>query len=181
MNLTDTHLVLLSAAAQHDARLLVRPDHLRDKAARTLAAALGRAGLVEEVAVRVGQPHWQTADEGHLLGLRITGKGLIAIGLDPADDPLVPALQPQVEHQATLSPRPRSKQASVLTLLGREEGADINALIAATGWLPHTTRAALTRLRQRGYKLDRTRGADGGTVYRLDITPDATTSVAGEG
>lgn len=181
MKLTDTHLILLSAAAQHDARLLVRPAHLSDKTAQTLATTLGRAGLVEPIAVGVGQPHWHIDGEGQAEGWRITGHGLAVIGLDPADELSAPAPQPQSELQAALAPRLASKQANILALLEREEGADIKALIAATGWLPHTTRAALTRLRQRGYKLDKARGGDGATIYRLVITPDAAISVGGEG
>ena len=38
--------------------------------------------------------------------------------------------------------------------------------MAATGWLPHTTRAALTGLRKRGYAIERSAG-EGGSVYRI--------------
>ena len=41
-------------------------------------------------------------------------------------------------------------------MLSAEQGATIEALIAATGWLPHTTRAVLTGLRKRGYAIERT-------------------------
>jgi site-specific DNA recombinase len=37
-------------------------------------------------------------------------------------------------------------------LLQRDCGATLEELIAATDWLPHTTRAALTGLRKRGYQ-----------------------------
>ncbi|MBV9633580.1 MAG: DUF3489 domain-containing protein [Methylobacteriaceae bacterium] len=42
-------------------------------------------------------------------------------------------------------------------------------MIAATGWLPHTTRAALTSLRRRGYTIvrDRTPDVGAGSVYRI--------------
>ena len=50
-----------------------------------------------------------------------------------------------------------TKQARVITLLGRDTGATLNELIAATGWLPHTTRAALTGLRHKGFVLARDR------------------------
>jgi Protein of unknown function (DUF3489) len=33
--------------------------------------------------------------------------------------------------------------------------------MAATGWLPHTTRAALTRIRQRGFGLELLKGEAG--------------------
>jgi len=36
-------------------------------------------------------------------------------------------------------------------MLSRKSGATLEALVDATGWLPHTTRAALTGLRKRGY------------------------------
>src|SRR3982750_1986554 len=43
-----------------------------------------------------------------------------------------------------------TKQAAVIGLLQREQGATLADLVDATGWLAHTTRAALTRLRQAG-------------------------------
>lgn len=39
----------------------------------------------------------------------------------------------------------------MIDLLQRDIGATLEELIAVTGWLPHTTRAALTGLRKRGY------------------------------
>ncbi|MGZ9021029.1 MAG: DUF3489 domain-containing protein [Rhodoplanes sp.] len=47
-------------------------------------------------------------------------------------------------------PRPHTKQALIVSLLTREAGASLDELVSATRWLPHTTRAALTRLRQVG-------------------------------
>ena len=41
--------------------------------------------------------------------------------------------------------------ARVVGLLQRDRGATLAEIIAATDWLPHTTRAALTGLRKRGY------------------------------
>jgi hypothetical protein len=42
--------------------------------------------------------------------------------------------------------------------------------MSTTGWLPHTTRAALTGLRKRGLKVERAkeaRGKETVTVYRI--------------
>jgi DNA-binding MarR family transcriptional regulator len=55
----------------------------------------------------------------------------------------------------------------VIDLLGRKKGAGIEELASATGWLPHTTRAALTGLRKRGYAIERSRSEQGGSVYRI--------------
>ena len=46
-----------------------------------------------------------------------------------------------------------NKTSMVLDLLRRPEGASIEELVAATGWLPHTTRAALTGLKKKGHAL----------------------------
>ena len=43
--------------------------------------------------------------------------------------------------------KPVSKIARILVLLQREEGATLNEMVAATSWLPHTTRAAMTGLK----------------------------------
>ena len=66
------------------------------------------------------------------------------------------------------SPRPNSKLGRVLGMLAAKAGVTIGELTAATGWLEHTTRAALTGLRHRGYELSLTRKErDGASVYRI--------------
>jgi Protein of unknown function (DUF3489) len=55
----------------------------------------------------------------------------------------------------------------VIELLRRADGATIVDLTQATGWLPHTTRAALTGLRKRGYAVIRERIGAGDSVYRI--------------
>ena len=60
--------------------------------------------------------------------------------------------------------KPVSKISAVADLLRREGGATLAELGAATGWQPHTTRAALTGLRKKGHKIERgTR--DGATTW----------------
>src|SRR5215208_1137148 len=59
-----------------------------------------------------------------------------------------------------------TKQAVIIGLLQRQEGATLADFVAVTGWLPHTTRAALTRLRQAGHVLGKTKG-ETGAVYRI--------------
>ena len=74
---------------------------------------------------------------------------------------------------AEASPAPKAtKQALIMALLQRPEGASLADLVAATGWLPHTTRAALTRLRQAGHVLDKTT-SEAGAVYRIAPAPRA--------
>ena len=44
-----------------------------------------------------------------------------------------------------------TKQSQLIGLLQRDGGASIADLASALGWLPHTTRAALTGLRKKGH------------------------------
>ncbi len=71
------------------------------------------------------------------------------------------------ESGAKSAPRSGSKAAEIVDLLQRDQGATIDELIAATGWLPHTTRAALTGLKKRGYRITRSR-SDGVTRYKIE-------------
>jgi hypothetical protein len=73
--------------------------------------------------------------------------------------------------------RPGSKQAIIVGLMVRPKGATLDELIKATDWLPHTTRAALTGLRKRGYAIERTRGEDKITRYRA-TPPEGSASEA---
>ena len=79
--------------------------------------------------------------------------------------------------QSPVLPRSGSKQALILSLLSRQQGACLADMMEATGWLPHTTRAALTGLRQRGCTIERSTSSDGSSTYR--ITPS--TPAAGNG
>jgi hypothetical protein len=80
----------------------------------------------------------------------------------------LPEVRSSEEAPSVHVPRAGTKISAVIAMLGREAGATIDELVAETGWLPHTARAALTGLRKRGYALasdrsDRMRG----TVYRI--------------
>lgn len=61
--------------------------------------------------------------------------------------------------------KPPTKSAIVLGLLTRSQGATLGQLIEATGWLPHTTRAALTGLKKKGFEVTSAK-VDGVRTYR---------------
>lgn len=62
--------------------------------------------------------------------------------------------------------KPQTKSSLVLDMLRRPDGASLDELVAMTGWLPHTTRAALTGFRKKGHAIDK-RKADGVTRYMV--------------
>ena len=64
--------------------------------------------------------------------------------------------------------RPGGKLGLLLDAVARPQGATLDELTAASGWLPHTTRAAISRLRQRGYDV---RLASMGTRKAYHLVP----------
>jgi hypothetical protein len=77
--------------------------------------------------------------------------------------------QPGAENAAAPrppTPRGLSKIASVIALLERDQGATLAEMVEATGWLPHTTRAALTGLKKKGHTLTKEK-RDDVTCYRI--------------
>jgi predicted ArsR family transcriptional regulator len=65
-----------------------------------------------------------------------------------------------------------TKGDQLIRLLQARSGRDIAALSAELGWQPHTTRAALSRLRKAGYTIDKLPpGKHGGTRYRISSAP----------
>lgn len=70
----------------------------------------------------------------------------------------------------TLSTHRQPNSALLLALLHRTEGATIAQITAATGWLPHSARAALSGLRKKGHAISRI-AEEGSTIYRIVEQP----------
>jgi len=171
--LTDAQQSMLSAAAQREDRLLALPPNLKGGAAQKVAAKLVAAGLVKEVKAKAGAPAWRRdAESGQPFALKLTAAGLKAGAIDDsavvstAAETEAPSGGPAASKASVASaPRGGSKISQVIGLLQRQGGATLDEVIAATGWLPHTSRAALTGLRKRGYAIENRRVAEGRRSY----------------
>jgi Protein of unknown function (DUF3489) len=188
--------VLLSAASQRDDHCLVPPTGPRRGQAQKAIVKLLEAGIVKEIRAKAGAPIWRRDEQtGHTYALKLTAAGVKAIAVDdtpPAQeeaerraDHLMVSVDPKPEPDSdpaafvdtayggaasTLkSPRRGTKIAQVIELLQGSDGLNLAELVAKTGWLPHTARAALTGLRKRGYAvvIDRADKARG-SVYRIE-------------
>jgi Protein of unknown function (DUF3489) len=191
IKLTDTQIAMLSAAAQRDDRCLLAPQILKGSAARKVAAKLIDGGLAKEIKAKPGAPVWRRDEQGGLsYALKLTAAGARAIAIDDnsASDATREGTDQRVQVTTTGSevveatadvpaaapslsaPRGGTKLARVLELLQRDCGATLEELIAATDWLPHTTRAALTGLRKRGcaVTIDR-HDRERGSTYRARL------------
>ena len=193
IKLTDTQLVLLSAAAQRKDRCLVAPETLKGGASQKVAKKLISMGLAKATKAKRNDPIWRRDEQsGASYALKLTVAGARAIGIDesielentPREDGALKK-RDQIAVSSTLgamdapdatesvsvgphAPRRGSKLAQVIELLQRDNGATVDELTAATGWLAHTTRAALTGLRKRDYAvaLDRS-DHERGSFYRV--------------
>jgi hypothetical protein len=84
------------------------------------------------------------------------------------------ALKPSAGANSTPAPRTGSKLALVVKMLRRVHGVSIDDLTKATDWLPHTTRAVITSLRNKGYRVATERNRDKKMIYRIVGDGEAT-------
>lgn len=141
--LTDTQAVILSAASQRTDRFaLPLPKSLKGSAAHKVISALVDKGFLKEVKAnrKMNDPVWRENDEGQILTLVITDAGLTAIGIEVAAKtaraPKTEPKDPVTVHKT----RDGTKQALVIEMLRRKEGATVPEINEATDWAPHTIR-----------------------------------------
>ena len=186
--LTDTQFMLLSKAAQGGG-LIFLPPKLQGAAAAKVVNPLLKNGLVKEVVSQPDTGAWRRDEAtGEYRGLLITDAGRAAV--NAKEDSKAGERLPAAKHAANPgrpptragrkvakrkpdkqagvgSPRAGSKLAKVIGMLTSKAGTTIEAIVKATKWLPHTTRAALTGLRKRGYRVEKERREGGRTIYRI--------------
>ncbi len=186
--LTDIQLVILSTAARRqDYAVLPLPKSLKIKGGATTKTLEGlrKKSLLEEKPAARNAAVWREGEDGRRMMLVITDAGLQAIGVDvdektstQSPSTKTRAKKPRrriVQKPTAAAPKGKksqtaarqgTKQALLIGLLKRKKGATIEAIVETLDWLPHTVRAALTRLRQQGFQIERVR-KDGVSRYRI--------------
>jgi hypothetical protein len=167
IKLNDIQLILLSNAAVRDnGSLLPGADSIADVGDRLNKAitSLAKRGLAEERPAADPASAWRTdGDDRFGMFITETGRAAINAGNDQAPAGGNPDC---VADTASPKPERQTKSAAVIALLQRDEGATLAELVEATGWLPHTTRAALTGLKKKGHVIEKSK-RDDQTCYRI--------------
>ncbi len=206
MKLTDTMLIILTDAAKRSDRVVIPPERLKGAAAEKVLGKFLGAGLVAEVRAARGMPEWKRDEAGPRAlvltdeGLKAIGadpnEGEAPVAEKPqrssparGKTPTTGRAKPSASRERTgkkasrpadgdgsLPPRAGSKTGQLIGLLQQLGGATTETLTATLGWLPHTTRAAITGLRKRGFSIERIRAKGGPTAYRITGEPPALTS-----
>jgi hypothetical protein len=192
--LSDTQSLLLSAAAQRsDGNVLPLPGSLRGGAAGKVVGALLARGLVREQVVdstRAADPAlntiWRNLEDGRGVLLLVTSAAFEALGIEAHSDPVTAdEVQDGVEADEGAEPAPAArstrdagsrrrtregtKQAAVVAMLTRPNGATIPEIVAATGWQPHTVRGAFAGAPKKrlGLEVTSEKIEGRGRVYRI--------------
>lgn len=186
--LTETQSLILSRAATRPGNLaLPLPDTLRGGATAKVVSALLAKGLIEEVDadLRRGEPLWRETGDGHGTTLVATEAGLDAVGIEPlVAGAVAGARRGRMDRNAAEAAtaaaeagppviRTGTKQAALIALLRRPEGANIAEVAAETGWLGHTIRGAISGVLKKrlGLPVASEKIEGRGTVYRIAADP----------
>jgi hypothetical protein len=169
--------------------------------ATSILKGLLKHGLVAEQPAPQGVPLWREAEDGQRLTLVITDAGRAALGVEtdeqarPQPEIITAAstkrpqgrrrnsakskhatrIKPRSKSKATTSPaatRPGTKQALLLELLGRKQGATLAETMKATGWQAHSVRGAISRTLKKklGLAVSSETVEGRGRVYRISMS-----------
>jgi hypothetical protein len=189
--LTDTQTIILSrAATRPDNLAMPLPKGLHGAAAQKAVTATITRGWLEEVEanLRRGEPLWRETGDGHGTTLIATGAGLAAIGIEPVvattmnnlrKSKLELASAPKVAAEALTDPatpkpiaiRAGTKQAEIIALIQRPQGASINEIVELTGWAAHSARGMISGglKKKLGLPIISEKVDQRGTVYKIDV------------
>lgn len=179
---SDTQSLILSCAATRPGNLaLPLPEGLVGAAAKMVVGKMIARGWLDEVEanLRRGEPMWRETGDGHGTTLIATEAGLEAIGIEPVVVSAVASARkakPKPGQAQTpddvakpVAIRPGTKQAQIIAMLQRPEGATVAEIVAATSWQAHTARGAISGAikKKLGLPIAAEKVEGRGTVYRL--------------
>ena len=163
--LTETQRLVLEHAAEHaDGQLVWFPGTVKGEARRKVIESLAKRNF----AVRAGENWIATLAGLDAVGLALPAPEVALDGL--ADSAVMATADFLVQRGPAPTSRAHSKQAEVVQMLQRPEGATILQIMAATGWLAHTVRGCLAGAikKKLGLAIVSEKPDGGDRIYRLN-------------
>ena len=163
------HAILAHAIHHSDGRLNWFPENIKGGARKKVIDALFNRALITPDGT-----DWMVAAEGYdALGMPRPAPTRGPITLAALDAVIANA---EAAHAEAPKPRTRenSKQAQVLAMLRRDEGATLAQICALTGWQQHTVRGTFAGAfkKKLGLTIDSSKETGAERVYRIiSVTP----------
>jgi hypothetical protein len=180
MALSNTQHIVLSAACQRpDRSIYPLTTKLPGGAAAKVLGSLLNKNLVKEVPAKRVETIWREDKKRGRLTLRATPDAFKALGVDgaPADTEAASSIEgkPELGGSRKVSKskpkahRADSKQAKLIEMLMRPDGASIDEIVTAFGWQPHTVRGAIAGALKKklGLKVVSEKSEGRGRIYRI--------------
>ena len=164
IQLTSTQTQVLKHALDHNSgRINWFPDSVKGGARKkVLDALLGRDLIMND------GTDWLVATPGYE-ALGCEQPAVATIDATPALATNVAIESAPTQTTKVARTRDNSKQAMVIAMLTRAEGATIKQICAATGWQPHTVRGTFAGAfkKKLGMTITSTKDVGGERVYRI--------------
>ncbi len=162
------HAILAYALAHTNGKIDWFPDNIKGGARKKVLD-----GLFNRALITTDGTHWFVAAEGYdtMGNARPAPAPLVA---DPEIEAAVTAAEATWAKDATTEPtkprtRENSKQAAVLRMLQRPEGATVQQIVDATGWQAHTVRGTFAGAfkKKLGLTITSDKAQGGERTYRI--------------
>ncbi len=166
IQLSDAQAVILSTAcAREDGAVFPVTASLKGGAVGNVCKSLLKQGLIEEIAATDLNTVWRHDEERGPISLRATQLAFNTLGITDEQDEAPPSDTPPAPVQR----RKGTKQETLIEMLRAEDGATIEEIVDATGWLPHTVRGAMSGALKKklGLTITSEKVEGRGRVYRL--------------
>ncbi len=182
--LSDAQLVVLSAACQRPDRCIFPVNRkLKGNAAGNVLKSLLKKGLIKEVRANRDDTVWRHDKKHGRMTLRATPTAFKALGIDDAPAEGEAEVAPSAEAETkpgrsrkagkskskVRGTRADSKQAKLIEMLKRREGASIEEIVKAFDWQAHTVRGAIAGALKKklGLNVTSEKVEGRGRVYRI--------------
>ena len=170
IQLSETQTVILTTAcAREDSLIFPVTAPIKGGAVGNVCKSLLKRGLIKEIPAADPNTVWRHDEEQGPVTLRATALAHSALGSDgettatATGDDAEPQPVPAIGRKGT-------KQATLIAMLKRPEGATVQQIAEANGWLLHTARGVISGVLKKklGLAVTSEKVPEVGRIYRIE-------------